>query len=104
MLVAGALIAGMAETVIADVHDGDHSTRPSATITAQDAPVPGAPELPRHTPSAPHTCHCVHAHVISLPAAETVAEIPPTPTPQFIPIERMLSSVAPEPHFRPPVA
>lgn len=104
LVVLAALLGGMAETLIADVHDGDAPTSVSTTLAASDAQAPAAPEAPRHTPDSPHTCHCVHAHVITLPAAETVADLPPIRAPQFLSMERALASVAPEPHFRPPVA
>lgn len=102
------LLSSTAESLIADVHDGDSArvTVASATAAAEGAPAPAeeAPRPARHTPDSPHTCHCVHMHVITLPAAGTVADAPPAATPPIARIERALASVAPEPHFRPPVA
>jgi hypothetical protein len=101
-----ALVTGGAESLIADVHDGDTTL---ATVIAPagaggTAPSPEAPRPPRHSPDTPHTCHCVHAHVISLPAAETVDEALPARILQLAFRERTHASVVPDPHFRPPVA
>lgn len=108
LLVAAALIGGMAETLIADVCDGDAATRSAAVLATIEAAPSGPPSsdggVPGHTPESPHTCHCVHAHVVTLPSSGSVAVSPPVFSPEFISTDRAPLSVAPEPHFRPPVA
>jgi hypothetical protein len=107
LLVVASLIGGMAETLIADVCDVDAST--SASVPASISPAPGlfssdGGGTSQHAPVSPHTCHCVHAHVINLPSPGSVAVSPPVLSLEFISPDRAPLSVAPEPHFRPPVA
>lgn len=103
-----ALVTSGAESLIADVHDGDvplasASASPRASVDATTS-APEAPRPPRHTPDSPHTCHCAHAHVISLPAAESAEEALPARPLALVFRERTHASVVPDPHFRPPVA
>lgn len=104
------LVLCWAETGVADVHDG-HGADASGAVydpgakQAQSAPseVPTGP-APAHSSQSPHTCHCVHGHAPGLPVStgvqpwsSLVFDLPVLP-------EHALASVAPEPHFRPPVA
>jgi hypothetical protein len=107
LLVVAALIGGMAETLIADMCDVDAAA--SASVFASVGPAPGGlfstdGGTSQHVPQSPHTCHCIHAHVITLPSLGSVAVFPPVLSPEYISTQRAPLSVAPEPHFRPPVA
>jgi hypothetical protein len=108
----GALLAtlgmflGWMEVAMPDVHDGHGNAEPERGGWVHlSHGHPAAPaEAPGHAPQSPHTCHCIHAHAPALPAA---SEAPPRPALdylRFASTQRALASVAPEPHFRPPVA
>lgn len=105
LIVTAALIAGMAELVIADVCDAQ-----AASVTATIGPAPSTTAgadlggRAKHAPESPHTCHCVHAHVITLPSTGNLAASPRVFSPEFISVQRVPASFPPEPHFRPPVA
>ncbi|HEX6038999.1 hypothetical protein [Longimicrobium sp.] len=109
---AAALLAflGMAlgwmELAVPDVHDGHGAAEPEAGAWVQlsHGHPPASSQEPGHAPQAPHTCHCIHAHAPALPAAAGASPRVPPRHPDSSSTERALASVAPEPHFRPPVA
>lgn len=101
------LILGWMEPAVPDVHDGHGTAEPESGAWVQLAHGhPAAPpaQEPGHAPQAPHTCHCIHAHAPALPAAGDRAPWSPAHRPGFALAQAALASVAPEPHFRPPVA
>jgi hypothetical protein len=108
----GALVAslgmflGWMEVAIPDVHDGHRAAEPEsgAWIQLSHGHAPAPAEAPGHAPQSPHTCHCIHAHAPALPAASAEPPRPPHDSLRFASIQRALASVAPQPHFRPPVA
>lgn len=100
------MLLGWAEAALPDVHDGHGAAEPEAAwVQLSHGHVPPAPaEAPGHEPQAPHTCHCIHAHA---PALHAPGAPPPRAdgrTLAFLLTRHALASVAPEPHFRPPVA
>jgi hypothetical protein len=99
------MILGWMELAMPDVHDGHGDADPEAgwvQLSHGHPPVPS--EEPGHEPQAPHTCHCIHAHASALPTAADASPRPSVDPLRFALTERALASVAPEPHFRPPVA
>lgn len=113
MFVAFAFTGFSAETLIADVHDGDAS---AAEVQALGALMPtldpgvhptkaptSVPEQPPSGHSA-HACHCVHAHggLPGLIEARPIAAAPAIHT--RVVSDRMPSSVSQEPRIRPPEA
>lgn len=106
LLAALGMLLGWMEVAVPDVHDGhgDVEAEPGAWTDLSHGHVPAPAEAPGHAPQSPHTCHCIHAHAPALPAA---SQEPPRPSHdylRFASTQRALASVAPEPHFRPPVA
>lgn len=113
MFVAFAFTGFSAETLIADVHDGDASVAEvqalGALMTTLDQGVqptkapPSAPEQSSSGHSA-HACHCVHAHG-GLPGLIEARSIPAMPAAHSrVVSDRMPSSVSHEPRIRPPEA
>jgi hypothetical protein len=100
------MILGWMEVAMPDVHDGHGNAEPETGawvhLSHGHPPVPS--EEPGHAPQAPHTCHCVHAHAPALPAAADPSARPSHDSLRFAFTQRALASVAPQPHFRPPVA
>ena len=104
LLTAFLLALSWAEVMMADVHDGDAEGRsPVAASAAGDEVPPPAPDPGAHDPLSPHTCHCIHVHLAGLPAGAAEPSWALAPLPLSFPAARALHSVAPEPHFRPPV-
>ena len=101
-----------AETLIADVHDGDASAAEieaisgGAAMGANEAPSSPTPFVPDESSSghSAHACHCVHAHGGLLGAAEIWSSVaqPVVHVPGWSDV--MPSSVSPEPRIRPPEA
>jgi hypothetical protein len=106
LLAALGMVLGWMEITVPDVHDGHGTAEPEAGAWVQlsHGHPPASPEEPGHAPQAPHTCHCIHAHAPAMPAAAAESPRPVSQHPGFSSTERALASVAPEPHFRPPVA
>jgi hypothetical protein len=103
------MLLGWAETAMPDVHDGHGAAEPEAAwVQLSHGHVPASPEAPPapsgHEPQAPHSCHCIHAHAPALPSPGGEAFRASAGRPPFASTQRALASVAPEPHFRPPVA
>ncbi len=107
-LLAVAFVGFSAETLIADVHDGDASVAEAEALgvhlVASDAAQPGeglpGDDLPsRHSA---HACHCVHAHggVLDGPANGNAPHVP------CITIrgvsDLMPASLSSKPRLRPP--
>lgn len=104
-----------AESLVADVHDGDatHAELVSAAQVAGHVPHADGESAPGQHERGPdqsghplHACHCAHAHGTSWTRVNTVA---PTATVQVA--QQVLttgahapSSDAPEPRLRPPIA
>ena len=100
---AGMFLAWM-EVALPDVHDGHGLGEPeSAWAGLAHDHLPAPAEGPGHAPQSPHTCHCIHAHATALPARPDAHPGLLPGSPGFPASERALASVAPEPHFRPPV-
>ena len=99
------MVVGWMETVIPDVHDG-HG--PAATETGSvylsHGHAPASPDAPGHAPQSTHTCHCIHAHAPPMPVRADVQPRLDTSRLALSSAEHVHASVAPEPHFRPPVA
>jgi hypothetical protein len=105
LLAALGMLLGWAEAAMPDVHDGHGTAEPEAAwVQLSHGHVPAPAEAPGHEPQAPHTCHCIHAHAPALHAAGTVSPRADARALAFFLTRRALASVAPEPHFRPPVA
>jgi hypothetical protein len=104
LLASLAMLLAWTEVVVPDVHDGHRSGGGAASsqLARDDGPAPS--DTPGHAPQAPHTCHCIHAHVAAIPAARQAQPAAPPASPRFSAADVMLASIAPEPHFRPPVA
>ena len=99
------MILGWMEAAVPDVHDGHGAAEPeSAWAQLSHGHAPASPDAPGHAPQSPHTCHCLHAHPPAMPAAPDVQPRPGASDLAVSSRERTLASVAPEPHFRPPVA
>lgn len=103
------MLLGWAEAAMPDVHDGHGAAEPEAAwVQLSHGHVPAAPEAPAeapgHEPQAPHSCHCIHAHAPALHAPGTLSPRADARALPFAFTQRALASVAPEPHFRPPVA
>ena len=96
---------GWMEASVPDVHDGHGAEREAGSWVdvAQDH-APGSPEAPGHAPQSPHTCHCIHAHAPAIPARLDDQPRLDASDLVFSSTERLLASVEPKPHFRPPVA
>lgn len=45
------------EVFVPETHDGD-----VASLVPSSGGIPASPTAPGHDPSAPHACHCTHAH------------------------------------------
>lgn len=100
------MVLGWMERAVPDVHDGHGDVEPEAGAWVQlsHGHPPAPADDPGHAPQAPHTCHCIHAHAPALP---TTAGEPPrlsTHHRDYVSTKRVLASVTPQPHFRPPVA
>jgi len=100
------MILGWMEVAVPDVHDGHGTAEPEtgAWVQLSHGHPPAPPEQPGHAPQSHHTCHCIHAHAPAMPARADDQPSPAASDLVFSSIERALASVAPEPHFRPPVA
>lgn len=100
------MILGWMEIAMPDVHDGHGTAEPEtgAWVQLSHGHPPAPAEAPDHAPQSPHTCHCVHAHAPALPAAAGDSQLSAARYPKFASTQRAPASVAPEPHFRPPVA
>jgi len=103
LLVGVGMLAGWMEIAIPDVHDG-HGAQPETGTYLSHGHAPSSPAAPDHAPQSPHTCHCVHAHAQAMPATAAAPLRPSIKHLDFSSTERILHSVAPQPHFRPPVA
>ncbi len=104
LLAALGMIFGWMEVAIPDVHDGHGAEVEEAWASLSHEHAPASPDSPDHPAQSPHTCHCIHAHAPAMPA---VADVQPRLNASDLVVsslERTLASVAPEPHFRPPVA
>ena len=110
-----AFIGFSAETLIADVHDGDASVAEveaaglfAAEMADQPAGIAPAPE--RHSGEAPstghsaHVCHCIHAHGGIPGISATRPVIADAPSHVSGASDRMPASVTVEPRIRPPQA
>lgn len=102
LLATCGMLLGWIETIVPDVHDGHVAAAESVAFSHDH--VPASPDAPGHAPQSPHTCHCIHAHTPAMPARLDDQPRLDTSDPGFSSTERALASVAPEPHFRPPVA
>jgi hypothetical protein len=99
------MLLGWMELAVPDVHDGHGAAAPEsawAQLSHQHPPAPA--DEPGHAPQAPHTCHCIHPHAPALPAAAGETLLPAARHLDFASTERVLASISPEPHLRPPVA
>lgn len=106
LLAALGVILGWMEIAMPDVHDGHGGAEDEAGawVHLSHGHPPAPSEDPGHAPQAPHTCHCIHVHATALPAAAGASPRPASHHPDFSSTERVLVSITPEPHFRPPVA
>ncbi|HEU0300074.1 MAG TPA: hypothetical protein VFR37_11480 [Longimicrobium sp.] len=108
LLAALGMFLGWMEVAMPDIHDGHRTAEPerdpSAWVHLSHGHAPGPADAPGHAPQSPHTCHCIHAHAPALPAASVEPSRPSAVYLLFAPTQRALASVAPEAHFRPPVA
>lgn len=95
---------GWMEVSVPDVHDG-HGAEPEtgSWVHLSHDHGPASPDAPGHAPQSPHTCHCIHAHAPAMPIRLDSQPRLSTSDLAFSSTERALASVAPEPHFRPPV-
>lgn len=111
-LVALAFMASSAETLIADVHDGDATAQEVETIESSgmalsSALVPG--DAPTENPESSsghsmHVCHCIHAHG-GLPGLLDVRSEPSEARLHVRSVsDRMPTSASLEPAIRPPAA
>jgi len=99
-----ALCLGMfsAETLVADVHDGDSSSAASH-VEELGGPVDGH-SLPGGVSHSVHVCHCVHGHG-GAPPVHNVATAAPVEHPRLLTSsDSVPNDVGPEPHVRPPIA
>lgn len=126
VMLALAFFGFSAETLIADVHDGDAPASEVAKFGAEHAhggpdhapslaPIDadadhGAPTPPA-TPDAPerdghtyHSCHCAHAHGGAPPTHAPVAADLYEPSALIAESDRAPASAALEPGLRPPIA
>lgn len=95
---------GWMEASVPDVHDGHGAVSETGfAIDLAHDHLPASPDAPGHAPQSSHTCHCVHAHTPALPARPD-AQPGSSASSRVFSTSRALASVAPEPHFRPPVA
>lgn len=94
-----------AETLIADVHDGDVGANHPISIETTTAHVGGGPpSVPTEAAHSIHVCHCVHAHGGVTPIASASApRIESSGGPTIIG-DRAPASVDREPPRRPPIA
>jgi hypothetical protein len=106
LLAALGMVLGWMEVAMPDVHDGHRTAEPEsgAWVQLSHGHPPAPAETPGHTPQSPHTCHCIHAHAPALPTAADESPRLSVDYLRFAFTQRALASVAPEPHFRPPVA
>jgi hypothetical protein len=95
-----------AETLIADVHDGDVGANHPISIETTTSHVAGGglPQSPTEAAHSVHVCHCIHAHgglttvaSVSSPSAGGAA----TP---LVHGDRVPASLAREPQLRPPIS
>ncbi|MEW5917938.1 MAG: hypothetical protein AB1762_16160 [Gemmatimonadota bacterium] len=87
------------EVFIPEAHDGDAALVTSATDTA-----PNIPSAPTHDTSAPHICHCVHAHGIVMLTAGPALSLLAFES-ESIPFSiAELHSISSIPPLRPPIA
>lgn len=100
------MILGWAEASLPDVHDGHGAAEPEAAWMqlSHGHPPPPSSQEPGHAPQAPHSCHCIHAHAPALPAAFGELASARGRSLDLSSAERAPTSVALEPHDRPPVA
>ena len=109
LLAAFCLALSWAEVAVADVHDGDAEGGRSSTasvVAGEQGTPPTAPTDPvpgQHDAQSPHTCHCIHVHAAGLPVRAAEQPWAPLALSLTFPPTTALHSVAPEPHFRPPV-
>lgn len=68
-LLLGAVVVAAAESLAPELHDGDSGTVVHVDVSSQQHS--GSP-LDGHATDAAHLCHCLHAHVGSLPARSVV--------------------------------
>lgn len=94
-----------AETLIADVHDGDVGANHPVSIETTTAHVGESPPSgPNEAAHSIHVCHCVHAHGGVTPSASASApRIGGSGGPVIIG-DRVPTSVDREPPRRPPIA
>lgn len=97
------MLVGWMEVAVPDVHDG-HVAAEAAAVALSHEHAPASPEAPGHAPQSTHTCHCIHAHAQAMPSRADVQPRLGTSRLALSSPERIHASVAPEPHFRPPVA
>jgi hypothetical protein len=99
------MLVGWMEIAVPDVHDGHGlAAAETASVALSHDHAPASPEAPGHAPQSTHTCHCIHAHASAMPARADVQPRPGATRIALSSTERSYASVAPEPHFRPPVA
>lgn len=99
------MLVGWMEIAVPDVHDGHGPATPeTGSVYLSHGHAPASPDAPGHAPQSTHTCHCLHAHAPAMPPRADVQPRLDTSRLALSFTERVHTSVAPEPHFRPPVA